>query len=365
MDRDKEYVGFATLPNQVHRKSVKKGFDFTLMVAGESGLGKSTLVNSLFLTDLYKERIIPDAGERITKTLAITKHAVDIEERGVRVKLTIVDTPGFGDAVDNSDCWKPIVTYIDEQFEHYFHDESGLNRKNIQDNRVHCLLYFLSPLGHGVRPLDVEFMKAVHEKVNIVPVVAKADTLTPAEVQRTKQKIRQEIEDHGISVYQFPDCDSDEDEDFKEQYGELKNSIPFAVIGSNTLIESNGKEVRGRVYPWGVVEVEDPTHCDFVKLRNMLIQTHMQDLKDVTQEVHYENYRAECIQSMTRIGAKDRSRTKISRQSMSELSISMLPLAETEKLIREKDEELRRMQEMLQKMQQQMQQTQGEQSDAL
>ncbi|XP_038636631.1 septin-4-like, partial [Scyliorhinus canicula] len=311
LDRDKEYVGFATLPNQVHRKSVKKGFDFTLMVAGESGLGKSTLVNSLFLTDLYKERIIPDADERITKTLAITKHAVDIEERGVRVKLTIVDTPGFGDAVDNSDCWKPIVTYIDQQFEHYFHDESGLNRKNIQDNRVHCLLYFLSPLGHGVRPLDVEFMKAVHEKVNIVPVIAKADTLTPGEVQRTKQKIRQEIDDHGISVYQFPDCDSDEDEDFKEQYGELKNSIPFAVIGSNTLIESKGKEVRGRLYPWGVVEVEDPTHCDFVKLRNMLIQTHMQDLKDVTQEVHYENYRAECIQSMTRIGAKDRSRTYV------------------------------------------------------
>lgn len=55
------YVGFANLPNQVHRKSVKKGFEFTLMVVGESGLGKSTLVNSLFLTDLYPERIIPDA----------------------------------------------------------------------------------------------------------------------------------------------------------------------------------------------------------------------------------------------------------------------------------------------------------------
>lgn len=34
-DQDKEYVGFATLPNQVHKKSVKRGFDFTLMVAGE------------------------------------------------------------------------------------------------------------------------------------------------------------------------------------------------------------------------------------------------------------------------------------------------------------------------------------------
>uniref|UniRef100_A0A3B5KZB3 Septin 5a n=1 Tax=Xiphophorus couchianus TaxID=32473 RepID=A0A3B5KZB3_9TELE len=56
----KQYVGFATLPNQVHRKSVKKGFDFTLMVAGESGMGKSTLVNSLFLTDLYKDRKVPE-----------------------------------------------------------------------------------------------------------------------------------------------------------------------------------------------------------------------------------------------------------------------------------------------------------------
>ena len=28
---------------QVHRKSVKRGFDFTLMVVGEAGLGKSTL----------------------------------------------------------------------------------------------------------------------------------------------------------------------------------------------------------------------------------------------------------------------------------------------------------------------------------
>lgn len=58
-------MGFANLPNQVHRKSVKKGFEFTLMVVGESGLGKSTLVNSLFLTDLYPERVIPDANGKL------------------------------------------------------------------------------------------------------------------------------------------------------------------------------------------------------------------------------------------------------------------------------------------------------------
>uniref|UniRef100_A0A8C7PGG8 Septin 4a n=1 Tax=Oncorhynchus mykiss TaxID=8022 RepID=A0A8C7PGG8_ONCMY len=148
MDK-KCYVGFATLPNQVHRKSVKKGFAFTLMVAGESGLGKSTLVNSLYLTDLYNNRKVLNAEERIVQTVFITKHTVGIEEKGVRLRLSIVDTPGFGDAVNNTESWKEIEDYIDQQFEQYFRDESGLNRKNIQDNRVHCCLYFISPFGHG------------------------------------------------------------------------------------------------------------------------------------------------------------------------------------------------------------------------
>ncbi|XP_045076468.1 septin-5-like isoform X2 [Coregonus clupeaformis] len=343
-DQDKEYVGFATLPNQVHRKSVKKGFDFTLMVAGESGLGKSTLVNSLFLTDLYKDRKLLNAEERITQTVEITKHTVDIEEKGVKLKLTIVDTPGFGDAVNNTE-WKSVADYIDQQFEQYFRDESGLNRKNIQDNRVHCCLYFISPFGHGLRPLDVEFMKALHEKVNIVPILAKADTLTPTEVKKKKFKIREEIQQFGIKIYQFPDCDSDEDEDFKQQDQELKDSIPFAVIGSNTVVEAKGKRVRGRLYPWGIVEVENSAHCDFVKLRNMLVRTHMQDLKDVTRETHYENYRAHCIQSMTRMVVKERNRNKLTRESGTDFPIPVIPSTtdtETEKLIREKDEEVPR-----------------------
>ncbi|TRY55242.1 hypothetical protein DNTS_014556 [Danionella cerebrum] len=320
MQREKEYVGFATLPNQVHRKSVKKGFDFTLMVA-----------------------------ERISQTVEIIKHTVDIEEKGVKLKLTIVDTPGFGDAVNNTESWRTITDYIEQQFEQYFRDESGLNRKNIQDNRVHCCLYFIPPFGHGLRPVDVEVMKALQDKVNIVPLISKADCLTPAEMRRMKDRVREEIEKFSIKVYQFPDCDSDEDEGFKQQDRELKESTPFAVIGSNTIVEVKGQRVRGRLYPWGIVEVENQSHCDFVKLRNMLIRSHMHDLKDITCDVHYENYRAHCIQQMTRTLTQD---------NRVESPIPILPLstpdAETEKLIKMKDEELRRMQEMLQKMQQQM-----------
>ncbi|KAK2887981.1 septin 5b isoform X2 [Channa argus] len=346
---EKDYVGFATLPNQVHRKSVKKGFDFTLMVAGESGLGKSTLVNSLFLTDLHKDRKLLSAEERISQTVEITKHTVDIEEKGVKLKLTIVDTPGFGDAVNNTDCWRPVTEYIDQQFEQYFRDESGLNRKNIQDNRVHCCLYFIPPFGHGLRPVDIEFMKTLQEKVNVVPLIAKADCLTPSEIKKLKEQLREEIDKYGIKIYQFPDCDSDEDEEFKKQDKELKESTPFAVIGSNTVVEARGQRVRGRIYPWGIVEVENPSHCDFVKLRTMLIRTHMHDLKDLTSDCHYENYRAQCIQNMT---------SKMNADKRVESPLPILPLptpdGETEKLIKMKDEELRRMQQMLQKMQQQM-----------
>lgn len=114
-DRDRDYIGFATLPEQVHRKSVKRGFEFTLMVVGESGLGKSTLVNSLFLGDLYKNRAVPNAIERIEKTTKVERKTMDIEEKGVRLRLTIVDTPGFGDAINCEDSWRVCTSYIDEQ----------------------------------------------------------------------------------------------------------------------------------------------------------------------------------------------------------------------------------------------------------
>ncbi|KAG0702681.1 Septin-1 [Chionoecetes opilio] len=73
---------------------------------------------------------------------------------------------------------------------------------------------------------------------------------------------------------------------------QLKEAVPFAVVGSTTVLDVGGKKVRGRQYPWGVIEVENPSHCDFIKLR-CLLGTHMQDLTEVTQDVHYENYRSE------------------------------------------------------------------------
>lgn len=34
---------------------------------------------------------------------------VEIEERGVKLRLTVVDTPGYGDAIDNTDCFRVSI----------------------------------------------------------------------------------------------------------------------------------------------------------------------------------------------------------------------------------------------------------------
>lgn len=193
-------------------------------------------------------------------------------------------------------------------------------------------------------------MRQLSNKVNIVPVIAKSDCLTMAEIKKLKVRILEEIGAAGIRIYTLPDVDSDEDEEYKVQVAQLRESVPFAVCGANAMVEVGGKKVRGRQYPWGIVEVENPEHCDFVKLRSMLI-THMQDLQEVTHDVHYENFRSDRLAQ----GGGERSS---SAPAAAAGASGPAPgrTDQKDKMLAEKDEELRRMQEMLAQMQLQIKQ---------
>ncbi|KAL8871793.1 MAG: hypothetical protein Q9174_002451 [Haloplaca sp. 1 TL-2023] len=293
------YVGFANLPNQWHRKSVRKGFNFNVMVVGESGLGKSTLVNTLFNTSLYPPRERKQPTMDFNKsTVAIQSISADIEENGVRLRLTVVDTPGFGDFVNNEESWQPIIHNIEQRFDAYLDAENKVNRMNIVDNRVHACVYFIQPTGHSLKPLDIEVMRRLHTKVNLIPVVAKADTLTDEEIANFKQRILSDINHHNIQIFEGPRYDLDDDETIAENQ-EIMSKVPFAVVGANTeVVNGEGRTVRGRSYPWGVIEVDNEDHCDFVKLRQMLIRTHMEELKEHTNNSLYENYRSDKLMSL-------------------------------------------------------------------
>lgn len=51
-----------------------------------------------------------------------------------------------------------------------------------------------------MRPLDVEFMRHLSKVVNIVPVIAKADTLTLEERDFFKQTVRSRCENVHVDV---------------------------------------------------------------------------------------------------------------------------------------------------------------------
>lgn len=293
------YVGFANLPNQWHRKSVRKGFNFNVMIVGESGLGKSTLVNTLFNTSLYppKERKGP-TNEFMPKTVQVESISADIEENGVRLRLTVVDTPGFGDFVNNADSWHSIVENIEARFDSYLDAENKVNRMNIVDNRIHACVFFIQPTGHSLKPLDIEVMRRLHTKVNLIPVIAKSDTLTDEEITSFKKRILSDIQHNSIQIFEGPRYELDDEETIAENM-EIMSKVPFAIVGATSEVTSpEGRKVRGRRYPWGVIEVDNEDHCDFVKLRQMLIRTHMEELKEHTNNALYENYRSDKLTQM-------------------------------------------------------------------
>ncbi len=83
---------------------------------------------------------------------------------------------------------------------------AGLNTKLTNDPRVHCCLYFLSPQNpHRLRAVDVEAMKSLGDKVNLIPVIAKADTLTAEELVEFKAMVLEQLSSHNIKVFQIPE----------------------------------------------------------------------------------------------------------------------------------------------------------------
>lgn len=311
-----EAVGISNLPNQRFKIVSHSGATFTLMVAGESGLGKTTFVNTLFQSTLKQHA---DPSERHNKftsthqTVGISIVRALLEEKNFKIRLNLIDTPGFGNNVDNTDSWTPIIDFIDDQHESYMRQEKQPLRSDKKDLRVHACLYFIRPTGHSLKPLDIEIMKKLSTRVNLVPVIAKADTLGPAELEAFKARIREVIEAQDINIY-TPPLDI-EDPASAEHSKQLIEAMPFAIIGAESDVEvSPGNFVRGRKYPWGVVEVENEHHCDFKKLRSLLLRTNMLDLILSTNEIHFETFRSVKLGSTSENGGTDEAAVKKPRR---------------------------------------------------
>lgn len=152
----------------------------------------------------------------------------------------------------------------------------------------------ISPVGHGLKALDLVTMQALDKKVNLIPVIAKADTITKDELTNLRTKINSELRENGITTYTLP-TDDPETCEFNTQINGLH---PLAVVGSQEFVRVGNKKVRARVYPWGTVQVENEAHNDFVRLREMLLRVNLEDLRESTHSRHYEIYRMARLEQM-------------------------------------------------------------------
>uniref|UniRef100_A0A914KPR3 Septin n=1 Tax=Meloidogyne incognita TaxID=6306 RepID=A0A914KPR3_MELIC len=286
------FVGFDSLPYQFVRRCQQNGFQFNLLCVGETGIGKTTLVESLFN---MKMEFAPCDHE--LNTVELRTRVLDVAEGGVRVKLRVVETAGFGDQLDKEKSARVIIDYINSQFEGYLKEELKVKRNltKFDDTRIHACLYLISPTGHGLKALDLLTLGELSKRVNVIPLIAKADTACKDELVRFKQKIISELKAHKIEIYQFPI----EDETVRKENSALNALLPFAIVGSVDFVtKDDGRVVRARRYPWGMVEVENEEHCDFVRLREAILRTNQDSLREQTHNVLYERYRRERLRQM-------------------------------------------------------------------
>jgi cell division control protein 11 len=174
------------------------------MVAGQAGLGKTTFLATLFDSNVQPE-LSSSAGSGIKtfeKTKEITKysfgimahgsHSIDLDsEPGIRLTVEAIDTPGYGDDIPHNVQAEKLLSYIEDIYTLVFEEEQRIHRNpKFEEHRVHGLLYFIEPTALGLKEFDVEFMKILAPRVNIIPVIAKADGLTPEEKTSFKRKVQ-------------------------------------------------------------------------------------------------------------------------------------------------------------------------------
>ncbi|KAF8999216.1 hypothetical protein BGZ52_010531, partial [Haplosporangium bisporale] len=143
----------------------------------------------------------------LERTLNSFEALFEIEESSEKINLTMVDTPGFvgTDEVVDTHC-DEILAYLEYQFDLTLAEERKVRRNpKATDNQIHACLYFIDHKGPqlGLSEADIRILKRLGTRVNLIPVIARADTLTRAQTKRMKLAILKDAVQNQIQFFQF------------------------------------------------------------------------------------------------------------------------------------------------------------------
>lgn len=323
-------VGLGSLSNHFLQRSRREGADFNLLVIGPAGCGKSTL-----LSNLYNQEILPSDRRRYTripKGIEFIEHESTIKEAGVDLRLKVTEVLGyaelsFGEGRTQKEKIQKIVKNVEEKHRKFFESENYAQRSNakqtdqINDRLYHAAIVFIQPQRNlAISANDIALLQALQSRVNIIPVIAKADTFVGEELMRIKSNLKKSFNDSKILLFPNITDVSDDDWVIKEAV-DVRSHCPFLTIAAQPDKSANG--ARFRQYPWGIVSIDTPVtrnkiatasshslslnvtarlmeqaECcgnDLLPMQKMLIRSHFEFLKRHTIEKLYENYRTEIV----------------------------------------------------------------------
>ena len=118
-----------------------RGQSITIMVVGDSGVGKSSLLSNLFHQEL------DDSPER-GPTLRVTERVLKFDLGGVPFSALLIDSPGYHDSLNLGRSIKLVTDHIDSMFATTLANERRPHRKPESERETHLgvdvVLYFFS-----------------------------------------------------------------------------------------------------------------------------------------------------------------------------------------------------------------------------
>lgn len=261
-----------------------------ILMAGESGLGKTTFVRNLF-QDYHPEVTVHDGTATSKETFLNAPEElctkVEVEAKsGHTYCYSVQDTPGYGDDLELKQYVDMIVSFVKRQKEAFLKMDVDPQRSrdlaDVEDPRVDICLYFIP--SHRLKTVDVLFMKALSKEVALIPILAKADSMTTEEIQQFRTEVMASLEDE--EVFHFSS------EILTEAGSSPAHAVPpFAVVASNH-IAPTAPDRRCRFWPvreynWGTCEVKRTDHSDFAVLRRLLFELGYHAIRKETARRYY------------------------------------------------------------------------------